>query len=189
MRITGGELGGRRIGVPEGRAVRPTQDRVREALFSSLGAAVEGAAVLDLFAGSGALGLEAWSRGAGRVCWVERAGPAFENLRRNVVALCGEEAARGCVCMDVFAFLRQCRTAYDFILADPPYDRHTVHGAGDRLLEALAEGAVKPSGWLIYEQHAAQSVPVHADWELVRDRVYGRTKLLYFRYRPGGGAS
>ena len=87
MRITGGSLGGRRLEVP--KTIRPTQDMVRQAVFSALAGMVPGARVLDLFAGSGSLGLEAWSRGAGSVCWVEGDGRNCAILKKNVEQLTG----------------------------------------------------------------------------------------------------
>src|SRR5918998_6335794 len=92
MRVVAGTHGGRRLATPPGSATRPTSDRVREALFSILGAAVDGARVLDLFAGSGALGIEALSRGAAEATFVERAPAALRALRGNLAAL-GIEAA------------------------------------------------------------------------------------------------
>ena len=87
MRVSGGALGGRRIEVPGGDRVRPTQDMVRQALFSSLAALVPECRFLDLFAGSGAVGLEAWSRGAAHVTWVERDPRTLAVLRGNVASL------------------------------------------------------------------------------------------------------
>ena len=94
MRIAGGELRGRSVSAPAAGDVRPTQDAVREAVFSMLANILPGSAFLDLFAGSGCVGIEAWSRGAARVLWVERAPAVVRTLRRNVAALCGEAAGR-----------------------------------------------------------------------------------------------
>ena len=131
MRVTGGIVGGRTVKVPRGDKVRPTQDRVRQALFSSLAARIPGSRFLDLFAGSGAVGLEAWSRGAALVCWVESDAKVFEVLQGNVVALCGsasghaEEQEWRVIRSDVFRFLNglQGAAGYDIVFADPPYDR------------------------------------------------------------------
>ncbi|HMP74401.1 MAG TPA: RsmD family RNA methyltransferase, partial [Kiritimatiellia bacterium] len=132
--------------VPGGGGVRPTQDRVRQALFSSLGGAVEGARVLDLFAGTGALGLEAMSRGAASARWVEQNGKVFAILRENVRSICGEDGAKaGCTKEDVPAFLRRGRgESFDLILADPPYEWVERGGAAEGLMEAIREG-----GWLV----------------------------------------
>ena len=111
MRVTGGELRGREVAVPAGRAVRPTQDRVRQALFSALATRIAGSQFLDLFAGSGAVGLEAWSRGAAGVVWVEQNPRVLRVLQANIGALC---APAGVACgtaravrSDVLGFLER----------------------------------------------------------------------------------
>lgn len=116
MRIVAGELGGRRLRAPRGDAVRPTTDRVREALFSILGP-IEDLAVLDLYCGSGALGLEALSRGAAEVTMVD---VDVEPARVNAGAL-GVADRVELVTADARAFLRRDRGAYDLVFLDPPY--------------------------------------------------------------------
>ncbi|MCX7590400.1 MAG: RsmD family RNA methyltransferase, partial [Kiritimatiellae bacterium] len=120
MRVTGGILRGRSVRVPDA-GVRPTQDRVRQALFSMLGTRIEGAAFLDLFAGSGVVGIEAWSRGARRVAWGERDRRVLQVLRGNGHALCG--LTNNIYPMDVEQFLSGTLVSgpYDIIFADPPY--------------------------------------------------------------------
>lgn len=121
MRIVAGTARGRRIEAPAGRETRPTTDRVREAVFNALGsmAAVDGATVIDLFAGSGALGLEALSRGAGHVTFVESDRRANQVISRNVAALGFGDQAR-VVAADAFSFLRSAAEV-DLVLCDPPY--------------------------------------------------------------------
>lgn len=122
MRIVAGRHRSRRLVAPVGRDVRPTSDRAREAVFASLGD-VTGARVLDLFAGSGALGLEALSRGAATCLFVERDRAALEAVRANVAAL-GEEAAATVRRGNAPAVLRdlaEAGEAYDLVLLDPPY--------------------------------------------------------------------
>jgi 16S rRNA (guanine966-N2)-methyltransferase len=129
VRVIAGRYGGRRLQAPPGGATRPTADRVREALFSILGARVEGAAVLDLYAGSGALGLEALSRGAVRATFVESAPAAQRALRANVEAL-GADAEL--VRADVVRWLKGARAAarqYDLVFLDPPYRAAAALGA------------------------------------------------------------
>ncbi|MFW6192585.1 MAG: RsmD family RNA methyltransferase, partial [Gemmatimonadota bacterium] len=123
LRIVAGQLGGRRIAAPSGGRTRPTREVVREAWFNALGARIVGARVADLFAGSGALGIEAWSRGARHVDFVERAGRAVGVLRRNLEDLEIEDA---CTVhhRDVGGYLdaaAQHGEVYDVALADPPY--------------------------------------------------------------------
>ena len=180
MRISGGKLGGRVIKTPP-KGVRPTQERVREALFSILGAALSDRTVLDLFAGTGALGLEAWSRGAGRVVWVEQDPPTHKILHSNVRLLCGEAVARGCVKADVFSYLRRCAERYDFILADPPYSKHTAPFDTHRYLDTVySQGCLNPEGLLILEQRASQPVHSHPAWTVRKERKYGEARIIFY---------
>jgi 16S rRNA (guanine966-N2)-methyltransferase len=121
MRIVGGQFGGRRLVMPKDSRVRPTADKVREAWMSILGNELAGARVLDLFAGSGALGLEALSRGAGSVTFVELNPPSLRALRENITALGVDDATtvhRG----DAMRFAeRLSKGKFDVVLADPPY--------------------------------------------------------------------
>jgi 16S rRNA (guanine966-N2)-methyltransferase len=146
VRIVAGEFGSRRIAVPPGRDVRPTADRAREAVFAALGT-IDGAAVLDAFAGSGALGLEALSRGAATCVFVERAPRSLEVLRANIRALGVEERARverG----DALRYLGAGGRSFDLVLLDPPY------GDWPRLvgrLTALLPARMAPAGRVVAE--------------------------------------
>ncbi len=167
--------------------MRPTQDRVREAVFSSLGEYVVGAVVLDLFAGSGAYGIEALSRGADRVCWVESGREALKVLRRNVSELCGGETIGARVVGgDVWGFLDGAGKkgeGYTLLFADPPYDRAGEAGQLARLLAALEQREILAlGGVLVYEQDAKEKVVVErAGWGLLRDRAYGKSRVLMYR--------
>ena len=184
MRITGGELKGRQIKTPRG-GVRPTQERVREALFSSIGPALEGKRILDLYAGTGALGLEAWSRGAGEVTWVENDARTWQVLKSNVSDLCGASVARGCVRADAFRFLARCAEPHDFILADPPYEGHTDAVQTTKLLEQIYErNCLQPDGGVIVEQRASQAVMEHPAWQILKDKKYGDTRILFYVLNP-----
>ncbi len=184
VRITGGQWRGRILKVPR-RGVRPTQDRVREAIGSSLGARLAGARVLDLFAGSGALGLEALSRGAAHACWVEKDHRTLQVLRENLAALAPPPGSARVVSGDVWGFLRQDTDApYDLVFADPPYGRAPAPGdnPGDNLLPALARSRiVAPGALLVREQ------PLHAEavetgaWRLLSVRRYGATRVVYYQ--------
>jgi 16S rRNA (guanine966-N2)-methyltransferase len=189
MRITGGVLRSREVRVPKGERVRPTQDRVREALFSSLAPRLSGARFLDLFAGSGAVGLEAWSRGAGYVCWVEQDPRTHEVLCGNIAGLCGselggtEELGWRPVRSDVFRFLRGSPPvpAYDMVFADPPYAKSRDEGWGARLLAALAEpGWLSPGGVFILEQESGELPAVHPWWSNRPPRTYGGSRLTVY---------
>ena len=189
MRVTGGILGSRQIVVPRG-GVRPTQDRVREAMFSSLAARIPGCRFLDLFAGSGAVGLDAWSRGAAAVWWVERDPRTLAVLRRNVETLCGPRGGGGeagqtwrIVPGDALRFLTAARETepFDLIFADPPYDREDRFDWLTKSLHALGAGPMlAQQGIVIIEQAASQGVGVVPGWSLKDDRSYGESRLLRF---------
>ena len=160
--------------------VRPTKEVVREALFSMLAERVPGARVLDLYAGSGVVGIEAWSRGAERVDWVEQHRGVFKTLTENVKTLCGQEAAAGCHMADVTAFLKRAPAgAWDLVLLDPPY---TCYGEAETMpavLKALrAPGLLAEDAIVVLEMGKKQRFDPGADWTLLRDRTYGDTRVL-----------
>jgi 16S rRNA (guanine966-N2)-methyltransferase len=181
MRVIAGHLGGRSLVAPRGLATRPTTDRVREALFSILGD-VRGARVLDLYAGTGALGIEALSRGAASCVMVESARPALAALRRNIgdLGLAGatrvlaEPAARAAA-----RLLSEPSERFDLVFADPPYEDA---GAALDVLETLAP-ALNPSARVVLE-HAARSPPQAkrhpSRLRHLRTRLYGDTALAFF---------
>lgn len=173
--MVAGELRGRRLASPpRGAAVRPTSDRVREALFSILGDRVEGATVLDLFCGTGALAIEALSRGAARATLVD---DEISLARRNIDSLDLRERTR-LVQSDALRYLRRERDRFDLILCDPPYtlaDR--LQGPLDTLIPAhLSEGGV-----LVLES-AARS-PLRLGLPVATERRYGDTRIGIY----GGG--
>lgn len=175
MRITGGRLARRPIAAPAGDATRPTTDRVREALFSALAARVDldGARVLDLFAGSGALGLEALSRGAASAVFVERHGPTLAVARRNAATL-GVEGACRFVRADALAWLaRPASAVFDVVFADPPYALAGIPAMPERVRPHLA-----PAGLLVLEHDARHAFDTAPD--LVWTRAYGRTVVSVF---------
>lgn len=172
MRIVAGRFGGRRLTAPPGRATRPTSDRVREALFSILGP-LDGEHVLDLYAGSGALGIEALSRGAGSAVFVEREARALEALRANLDALGIHADVRRA---DALAALREARKrgeTYDLVLCDPPY--RLAPGLGGPLGEALAP--VLADGARVVTE-SDRRTPLDLDLEpLIDERRYGDTLI------------
>ena len=185
MRVTGGQLCGQRIRVPRGRAVRPTQDRVREALFSCLFGRIDGSRFLDLFAGSGAVGLEAWSRGAEYVCWVESAPRVIPILKENVTRLCDATVGRELriVRRDATRFLDGdvIGAPYDIIFADPPYDRGGKLEPARKALQALSASPILASnGVVVIEQSTDQPVSEHENWILAQQKTYGDTRLLFY---------
>lgn len=176
MRITSGTLGGRVIRAPNG--IRPTQDKVRQALFNSLGEWLPGKRVLDLYAGSGALGLEAWSRGAESVTWVESHPRVRAALKSTLQELCGNDPALAVVGMDAEAYVEKSEAApFDLVLADPPYRA----GVLEKVLRVLgARPIMKTNGIFIFEQSAEEPVSGAAGWRVARDRTYGETRLITY---------
>ncbi|NMH98841.1 16S rRNA (guanine(966)-N(2))-methyltransferase RsmD [Pseudonocardia acidicola] len=185
MRIIAGRVGGRRLAVPP-KGTRPTSDRVREALFSALenDPGLDDAAVLDLCAGSGALGLEALSRGAGHALFVESDRRAAAVLKRNVADLGLGGEVRAAPAGTVLA--GPADRAYDLVLVDPPYAVTDAEVAG-WLAAAYAHGWLAPDATVVVER-AARSGPF--DWpepiRAVRERRYGDTTLhVGLCYGPG----
>ncbi|HET9874935.1 MAG TPA: 16S rRNA (guanine(966)-N(2))-methyltransferase RsmD [Mycobacterium sp.] len=176
-RIVAGAAGGRRIAVPP-RGTRPTTDRVREALFNVLSARLElaGTAVLDLYAGSGALGLEALSRGAATALFVESDRAAADVVTRNiaVLGLTGATLRRGTVAAVLAA---GAASPVDLVLADPPYD--TGAAEIDAVPVLLAEGGWAVPGTVVVIERATSSPPVNwpDGWEVWPPRRYGDTRL------------
>lgn len=166
MRVVAGDLGGRRLVSPEGTTTRPTTDRVREAIFNALGSLgiVEGALVADLFAGSGAIGIEALSRGAAHCTFVERDRGALRALEENLETLelfdrskiVRSDAASVASTLDV-----------DIVVADPPYD----FDAWDELLGALR------TDFVVVE--SGRRIEPGPGWTVVRSRRYGRTWVSF----------
>jgi 16S rRNA (guanine966-N2)-methyltransferase len=152
LRIVGGAWRSRRLRFPAVPELRPTPDRVRETLFNWLGPWIEGRRVLDLFAGSGALGLEALSRGAAEAVFVERVRPAAAALRTNIEVL-GTTGA-SVVCTDALRFLACVRNGFDLVLIDPPYASGLARIALERL---LARQLLRAGGQVYLEHDGAAS--------------------------------
>jgi 16S rRNA (guanine966-N2)-methyltransferase len=183
MRVVAGRLGGRRLRAVPGSATRPTSDRVREALFSVLGGRVEGARVLDLFAGTGALAIEALSRGAVSAVLVEQSTQATAVIGANLEAL-GLAGAATVRRTKVEVYLRGQRDGpFDLVLIDPPYALPIGMLAG--LLARLARGALAPGAVVALESSArAEPPPWPAGMRPDRPRRYGDTALHLATYRP-----
>jgi 16S rRNA (guanine966-N2)-methyltransferase len=183
MRIIAGIARGRRLATPKGTATRPTSDRAREGLFATVTAIrgpLPGARVLDLFAGSGAIGLEALSRGAVRVVFVESDARAAQVIRANLaaVALPGGEL----VCDRVQRFLDRgpdTEAAFDLVVADPPYAASPAEVTG--MLTALASGGWLAPGGLVAVERATREGPLPwpARYRADRSRRYGEATFWY----------
>ncbi len=182
MRVIAGTAKGVRL-APVPRGVRPVSDRAREGLFSSMAREVPGAVVLDLFAGTGALGIEALSRGAERAVFVERGRPAVSTIRENLER--SRLADRAAVfASEARAFLmRDDKSAgpFDMVLADPPYE--TAREEVDAVLANLGSGWLREHGWMVALTRRRGSsmpvIPVH--WHVARVLEYGDTLVLICR--------
>lgn len=182
MRVTGGLLGGRVLRAPAGTNTRPTADRVRQALFNILGPRCEGAQVLDLYAGSGALGIEALSRGAAHAVFVESDRRACQVLEKNLLEL-ALPARAAVLCQPVPAAFSRLRGAFELIFADPPYASADL----PELLAALGRPgcALLAARALVVVEHGTarrDPVPPERAGDLVCSdrRRYGQTGLAFY---------
>ena len=178
MRVIAGTLGGRRLRAPRGSATRPTSDRVREALFSLLGE-VSGARVLDLFAGTGALGIEALSRGARGAVFIERDARALRALRANLASLelGGDRAeVRQAQVPDVLRSARERAETYDLVFIDPPYSRASDLG---HWLATLLPPLLETEARIVVESD--RRAPLQLQARLERERSYGDTLITIYR--------
>lgn len=184
VRIIGGRWRGTRLDVPAVPGLRPTGDRVRETLFNWLQPVLPGARVLDLFAGSGALGLEALSRGAASAVLVERDAKLAAALRATATRLQGGEAA-SVVCADAMAWLHgQADGSFDVAFVDPPFDANVWGGILPVLTPKLSRDA-----WLYVESpHAAAAAPP-AEWALHREGTTREVRYALYRRRPEATAT
>ena len=184
MRVIAGSAGGLRLAVPKS-GVRPTMDRVKAAIFSSLGGAIIDARVLDLFAGSGALGIEALSRGAASVLFVEEDRQSTEAIEKNLAKTkLGGRVRR----QEVFEFLRRSSglERFQIIFADPPYEKTK---SGERFTEKLLTNKelaqlLELDGVFVLEKCPAEQTPATKFWDIVRARKYGATEVLFLRRPP-----
>jgi 16S rRNA (guanine966-N2)-methyltransferase len=179
MRIISGRLKGRRLLTPTKGSLRPTSDRVKESMFNILGKEVEGKVVLDLFAGTGNLGIEALSRGAKKALFVERSREALRLVERNL-SLCEMEDRSEILLKDVIQALRilkQKRKAFDIILMDPPYEKGLIQRTIEKLnVEMIYHG----DSLLVIEHTHREPLPeLSGSWYLVRQRRIGDTVLSF----------
>ncbi|MCQ4631867.1 16S rRNA (guanine(966)-N(2))-methyltransferase RsmD [Shinella lacus] len=186
MRIVGGEFRGRALATPKSDDIRPTTDRTRESLFNILShaypEALDGTRVLDLFAGTGAVGLEAVSRGARAALFVEQSVEGRGLLHSNIETL-GLIGRAKIFRRDATA-LGSVGTVepFDFLFADPPYAK----GLGERALDAAARGGWLVDGALAILEERADIQPAAVDgYELLEVRTFGDTRMHFYRYRSG----
>lgn len=187
MKIIAGQAKGFPLLIPKGE-VRPTQDRVREALFNILTPILPGARVLDLYCGTGSVGLESLSRGAARACMVDASRASCNTARENMQRsrLLGGSVVQA----DCLAYVQRDRGQYDLIFADPPYCK----APGDRdmiaeLLTSRMHELLAPNGYFIAEAQVGYGVgDAHSrefeSWRLVDERTYGKNTLLFYQVEP-----
>lgn len=183
MRVIAGSARGRRLEAPKGAATRPTPDRVREALFSILYGRIENARVLDLFAGTGALGIEALSRGAAHATFVEHDRATAELVRKNVEALGFRARARIMGTTATAAIADLAKESFDLLFLDPPYDA----GVLGATLELLAKkGLVADEGLVVCEHRSSDAPPPPpATFALEDTRRYGEVALSFYLRAKG----
>ncbi len=178
MRVITGTARGRRLGELKGQETRPTTGKVKEGVFSALQFDLEGRRVLDLFAGTGQMGIEALSRGAQSCVFVDRRRDAYELVRSNL-AVCGLTDRAQVVCGDAMGYLNSLRTQFDLIFLDPPY-------ADDTLERAIAHIArfdiLAPYGIIVAECPADKTLPsLGTPYRVHREYRYGKIKVTVYR--------
>lgn len=182
LRIIGGEHRGRQITFPDGAGLRPTADRVRETLFNWLQGVIPGARCLDLFAGSGALGFEAASRGARHVVMVEAAPRVAKRLADNSAKL-GLEGRVTVERADALSWLERPAGCFDVVFVDPPFAADLVPAVIERLAR---QRWLAPEAWVYVEQDARQFLcDLPAGWRLVRDKRAGQVAYRLFQVDGG----
>lgn len=180
MRVISGNLKGRRLFSLKGQTLRPTSDRVKEAIFDILQDQIRGRKVLDLFAGTGALGIEALSRGAKSSVFVEESTRSLSALRRNIEECRLKERAEvlGREARAAIKILEARGDSFELIFLDPPYGK----GLARRALEALGKSSIVASGTLVVAEHSlSEELDFIPSWQRVDRRRYGSTQVSFFR--------
>jgi len=176
VRVIAGSLRGLKLNSPDGEKTRPTLDRVKEALFSMIMPYLNGAYVLDMFSGSGALGIEALSRGASFVLFAEKDVNAVNCIKKNI------EAAKVCDASllfkgDVFKYLEDCNERFDIVFLDPPYDSNLYYQATESVAEFLSE-----DGIVVMEWDYPSGAPVISEKLcIVKEKKYGRVGVTLLK--------
>lgn len=181
MRIIGGISKGRRLSSPKGSSIRPTSDRVKETIFNILGKEIEGKVVLDLFAGTGNLGIEALSRGALKTTFVEKAKEALRIIQKNLLQ-CGFTVRSEIIPKDVnrtITLLANRGESFDFIFMDPPYEKGWV----EKIINKLRDYPIYHRDTILVIEHSRRE-PLPKDlsgWKIIRQRMIGDTVLSFLK--------
>jgi 16S rRNA (guanine966-N2)-methyltransferase len=188
LRIISGSLKGRRIGTPKGLLIRPTSDRLRETIFNIIGGCVSGRTVLDVFAGTGALGIEALSRGAESAVFIDSSPTAVRLIEANL-RLCGVEGrarVQRCDLLRMGKCIRSAFAPFDLVFMDPPYHLHAVRQA---LLNLHQSGTLAQNALIVAEHSAEEQIAVEgAPFWLNDRRRYGKTVVSFLNYDIEDGA-
>lgn len=189
MRIISGEAKGRTIFAPQGAETRPTSDKIRGSMFNILGARVAGARVLDLFGGTGALALEALSRGADSAVIADTARAALQAIERNARAVVREDCERRVRILraDYRAAIEKAGGAFDLVFLDPPYRMTDAYG--DALGRLWAAGRLNPDCRVVMERLKSAEIAIPERFERYDVRTYGDTAVEFVRLRGGDAAS
>jgi 16S rRNA (guanine966-N2)-methyltransferase len=182
--VTGGVLRGRRLKPPADRAVRPTAARVREAIFSILGQQFDGQRVLDLFAGTGVMGIEAASRGASDLVFVEQSRPHVQLIETNCRLAAGIATTK-VLCRDACKVMPTLSEGlpFDFVFLDPPYGAGLAAACLDAMAP-LADGLLTPGAVVVVETDGREQLPAHLSaWSMSDNRTYGQTSLNFYQHR------
>lgn len=182
MRVIAGEARGRKLSSLEGEQTRPTTDRVKESVFNIVMPYIRGANALDLFAGSGALGIEAISRGAAWCTFVEKSREALSIIRKNLEDTKLKERATVTM-QDALSFLENAEKSYDLIFLDPPYDG----GFYEPVLETISKrGLLQKDGILVLEKRASASPGIPEAMTVLKERTYGKITIMVLSMRKDG---
>lgn len=182
MRIIAGSYGGRILSTLRDRSIRPTTDRAKQTIFDMLAARIDfrGIHVLDLFAGSGSLGLEALSRGAASVVFVEHSRRSLTVLERNIATLgCSDQCTIHQA--DVFWYLKNVRLQFDLVFADPPYALERI---GELPTAVYESGVAKPGAYVVMEHSRATPVRVPPEMYEAIIKPFGQTTILFLKTLP-----
>ena len=176
MRVITGSARGRKLKTLEGMDTRPTSDRVKEAVFSAIQFDLPGSVFLDLFAGSGQMGIEALSRGAKHAVFVDASPKAIQAVRENL-AHCGFADKAKVAQMDAQSFLKSTTTRFDLVFLDPPYQQQII----DAVLPAVVQ-QMAPGGIILCETERNEQLPEQAgDYALTKTYFYGKAKITAYR--------
>lgn len=181
MRIITGKARGLKLITPKNMDVRPTSDRVKESFFNIIGTKIVGTHVLDLFAGTGNLGLEAWSRGAEKIVFIDESQTSLQLVRSNIAKAKAEKDTKVIKgnAVKIIADLAANGEKFDFVFCDPPYNK----GLPAKIIEQAAKhDIVSRGGYLIIEHSQHESLPeLPVKFEIIRCEKYGETLISFLR--------